>query len=217
MRNIKLDLHTHSILSPDGGLSERDYWLLLEKKVLDCIAITDHNTIAFAKEMQKKMGKQIIVGEEVTTKDGEIIGLFLEEKVNAGISAQETVTAIKKQKGLVYIPHPFETFRKGINENVFQSIIKDIDIVEVFNGRSMQSETRIMANDYANKYHLTTAASSDSHCRLGIGQTYSIISGVPDRITLISLLKNGTCHEVRAPLLAYLCPKFNRIKKLFHI
>jgi predicted metal-dependent phosphoesterase TrpH len=214
MRNIKIDLHTHSILSPDGGLSERDYTSILKNKILDCIAITDHNDIALAKQIQQKLGQQIIIGEEVMTQDGEIIGLFLTEKVESHLSAEKTVAAIKKQKGLVYIPHPFETFRKGINETVFQSIKENVDIVEVFNGRSMQPATRVRANEYANKNNIAAAASSDSHCRLGIGKTYSVLSDIPDKISLVHLLKKGTLHKVRAPWLAHLCPKFNRLMKM---
>ena len=213
----KIDLHTHSILSPDGGLSERDYRMLLERKVLDCIAITDHNDIAFAKEMQGKLGDKIIIGEEVMTKDGEIIGLFLKEKLRACLSAKQTVESIKSQHGLVYIPHPFETLRRGINEQVFKSIMEAIDIVEVFNGRSMQPSTRIMANVYAQENNFGKAASSDAHCRMGIGKTYSSMQALPDVHTLKTLLQTGTLHEARAPFLAFLCPKLNWIKKLFNL
>ena len=217
MNNIKIDLHTHSILSPDGGLSERDYRLLLEKKILDCIAVTDHNRIDFALSLQKKLGKQIIVGEEISTLEGEIIGLFLTQPIPKGLSAIETVKEIKKQNGLVCIPHPFETLRRGISEKVLQSIIDDIDIVEVFNGRSMQPRTRILANKYVCKHNLGRTASSDAHCRIGIGNTYSMTSEMPGKTTIVQLLKNSTLHEVGAPLLAYLCPKINRVKKVFNL
>jgi Predicted metal-dependent phosphoesterases (PHP family) len=72
----KVDLHTHSIASPDGSLNEDNYRKMLETGRLDCIAVTDHNTIAFAKELHANLGDRIIVGEEITTLDGEIIGLF---------------------------------------------------------------------------------------------------------------------------------------------
>ncbi len=214
MNNIKIDLHTHSILSPDGGLGERDYQVLLEKKILDCIAVTDHNRIDFALSLQHKLGSQIIVGEEIMTKDGEIIGLFLTNKIASGMSARDTVDTIKKQKGLVYIPHPFETLRKGISEHIFQLIVNDITIVEVFNGRSMQPATRILAKKYVSENNLGKAASSDAHCRIGIGNTYSMVSNLPEKATLVKLLRDGSLHEVRASLLAYLCPKFNRFKKM---
>ena len=74
---IKLDLHTHSIISPDGGLTEAHYKRVLTQGALDCLAITDHNDITFAQMMWQRFGKKIIVGEEITTSEGEMIGLFL--------------------------------------------------------------------------------------------------------------------------------------------
>lgn len=217
MNSIKIDLHTHSILSPDGGLCEKDYRDLLERKKLDCIAITDHNRVDFALNLHKKLGRQIIVGEEVMTQDGEIIGLFLKQVVPAGLSARETVKAIKKQDGLICVPHPFERLRHGLQENVLQEIVTDIDCLEVFNGRSLEPATRILAQQYVERYKLGPVANSDSHCRIGIGRTYSIIASLPDRKTLIPLLRKGSLHEQAVPKLAYLCPKMNRLKNLlFH-
>ncbi len=214
MNEIKVDLHTHSILSPDGSLRERDYVALLENGKLNCIAITDHNTIEFALKLQKKLGSQIIVGEEIATTDGEIIGLFLTQSISKGLSMIETVREIKKQNGLVYIPHPFETRRQGIAENILDEIIDQVDILEVFNGRSFQPETRVLAKEFVKKYNLAPAGSSDAHCLLGIGNSYSIISDVPGQKNLVLLLRNGTVNEKRAPRLSYLCPKINRIRKL---
>jgi predicted metal-dependent phosphoesterase TrpH len=112
---LKVDLHTHSVASPDGGISESQYQQVLNKGTLNCIAITDHNEVDFAIAMNKKFGDKIIVGEEIMTTQGEIIGLFLTEKVPAGLSPEETVKQIRKQGALVYIPHPFETFRHGLS------------------------------------------------------------------------------------------------------
>ncbi|HUD44160.1 MAG TPA: PHP-associated domain-containing protein [Patescibacteria group bacterium] len=215
MANIKIDLHTHSILSPDGGLKERDYVELLEQEKLDCIAVTDHNRIDFALSMQQKLGKQIIVGEEISSSDGEIIGLFLSKPISRDLSAIETVKEIKKQNGLVCIPHPFETARKGINEKVLLKIIEQVDCIEVFNGRSLQSQTRELARQFVKTYTLAPVGSSDSHCRIGIGNTYTIISEIPNRKNLVSLLREGKVNEKAAPKLAYLCPKINRLKKCF--
>src|SRR5690606_35884246 len=100
-------------------------------------AVTDHNTIAFAQELNAKLGAQIVVGEEITAREGEIVGLFLTEKVKPGMSAADTARAIKQQGGLVYIPHPFETVRKGLPLTVLDAIAEDVDIIEIRNGRAV--------------------------------------------------------------------------------
>ncbi len=133
----KIDLHTHSEASRDGGITAEQYAYILRNEILDVIAITDHDRIDFALGMQKALGAdKIIVGEEITTSQGEIIGLYLEEKVDPGMSAQETIDAIKLQDGIVYIPHPFEKVRKGLQEDILTALIDDIDIIEGYNGRA---------------------------------------------------------------------------------
>src|SRR6266852_4695389 len=104
----KVDLHTHSQASLDGGLSAADYHnMLAQDNGLQCVAVTDHNSIAFAQKLQAELGERIIVGEEITTAEGEIIGLYLKKTVPGGRSLAETVRSIKEQDGLVYVPHPF--------------------------------------------------------------------------------------------------------------
>ncbi len=215
--DIKIDLHTHSILSPDGGLSENDYKSLFQHKALNVIAVTDHNSLKYAQQLQKKLGNKIIVGEEVCSKQGEIIGLFLTDEIPAGLTAAETVKQIKKQNGVVCIPHPFETVRQGISKNVLDEIIEDVDLIEVFNGRSLQTNMRKFALDATREYAKVGVANSDAHCRLGIGRTYNLISTMPTKKSLVDLLAKGTRNEKGSFWLAYLCPKINRIKKYFNL
>lgn len=216
---IKIDLHTHSIISPDGAgsITESDFDKYLTDGVLDCIAITDHNEVRFAQMMQKKWGEKIIIGEEITTADGEMIGLFLKQKIEPGFSAKETAKKIHDQGGFVYIPHPFETLRKGMQEEVLVTLIDDIDIFEVFNGRGKWRGKTKEAHMFAQKYNLVGAASSDAHGHRGIGKTFSIIGKMPTRSTLVTLLKNGTLEKTYAPFVAYLYPITNRLKSILNL
>src|SRR5579859_1723916 len=131
----RVDLHTHSIISQDGGITAWQYEKILQSGELDCIAITDHNETSFARIMRKKLGDCIIVGEEIDTQEGEIIGLYLKETIPGGIGLDEAIASIKHQGGLVYIPHPYEHFRRGLQKSAMLRIAGDTDIVEVFNGR----------------------------------------------------------------------------------
>src|SRR5476649_2676258 len=100
----KIDLHTHSIASPDGSITLEDYRSILNSGRLDMVAITDHNTIGFAMATKKTLGVRIIVGEEIKCLEGEIIGLFLSKPVEPGRPYTQTIEDIKDQGGLVYIP-----------------------------------------------------------------------------------------------------------------
>src|SRR5690606_3298386 len=83
-------------------------------KKIDIVGITDHNEIKGAQEFKKfleKFGIKVIVGEEIFSSKGEIIGLFLSEKIEPGMSPRDTMLEIKKQGGLVYIPHPYDEKR----------------------------------------------------------------------------------------------------------
>jgi predicted metal-dependent phosphoesterase TrpH len=162
--------------------------------------------------MQQKLGQHIIVGEEIGTTEGEIIGLFLRETIPGGLTPEKTVQEIKGQNGLVYIPHPFETFRKGLQLDALERIAADIDIVEVFNGRGKWRGKNELAEKFASERMLAAAASSDAHCILGLGSTFSRIRGVPMRRQIKKLLRKADLQKEYAPFLSLLCPAVNKIK-----
>ena len=209
---IKIDLHTHSVGSPDGGITIKEYSRLLDDKVLDMIAVTDHDSIEQALAIQNKLGPRIIIGEEITSLEGEIIGLFLKQKVEPGLSALQTVQAIKSQGGLVYIPHPFETVRKGITQSVIESISDEIDIVEVYNGRAVFQNKGPQALTWARLHNKIGAASSDAHGLKGVGTTYSSVESVPAKESFLEVLKTARLTTKRPPLLSLFYPKYNRFR-----
>ena len=210
---VKIDLHTHSVASHDGSLTEADYRKILDSGTLDYIAVTDHNTISFAKELNEKLGAQIVIGEEITTREGEIIGLYLTESVKPGMGAAETVAAIKAQNGLVYIPHPFETIRKGVKIETLDHISIGVDIVETQNGRAVFQNKAKPAEAWAIQHARPRAASSDAHGWHGWGRTYTEVEAMPTRATLTKLLSTATYKVARPGWRGILYPKFNRIRR----
>ena len=90
---IKVDLHTHSSASPDGGIMAEQYMQIIKSAQLNCVAITDHNRVDLALELRKTLGERIIVGEEINTTEGELIGLFLTQNVEPGQSPEATAKA----------------------------------------------------------------------------------------------------------------------------
>lgn len=209
----KIDLHTHSTASPDGGITALQYERLLEAGKLDYVAVTDHNRIDFALSLQASLGERVIVGEEIMTTQGEIIGLYLNEVVQPGQSPEATIAAIKAQGGLVYVPHPFETVRKGLEPATLEAIQANIDIIEVCNGRAWAQNRSQQTVVWARLNDIAGAASSDAHGIKGIGKTYSQLAEAPTRGNLVSLLKTGTPITDRPALRAILYPSYHRLHK----
>ncbi len=209
----KVDLHTHSTASPDGGITADQYRRAIGTKLLDAIAITDHNRIDFALELQKKIGKAIIVGEEIMTTAGEIVGLFLREVIKPGLTPQETIKRIKEQGGIVYIPHPFETIRKGMHPAVLDELVDHVDIIEVCNGRAFFQNKSEQAVVWTRINGKIGAASSDAHGFQGLGSTYTSVAKLPTRETLLGLMDNGIPMTGRPSVRALLYPKLNRLRK----
>jgi len=204
-----IDLHTHSQASPDGALTLADY----ERSPLNFVAITDHDRIDFALGAKAKLGAKIIVGEEITTAEGELIGLFLTHAVPPGLSAAQTITAIKKQGGLVYVPHPFETVRKGIQLPTLDAIAKDVDIIETHNGRAVFQNYGCHARAWVKQHKVAAASSSDAHGPYGWNRTYSFITETPTATNLPDLLLKTKKRLNGTVGLGILYPKINRLRR----
>lgn len=209
----KVDLHTHSDASPDGGITKSQYEKALSTKQLDYVAITDHNHIDRALAIQQMLGKQIIIGEEIMTTAGEIIGLFLKELVPEGLTPLETIQLIKAQGGLVYVPHPFETVRKGIHPGVLEELSQAIEIIEVCNGRAFLQNRGAQAVVWARINHVAEAASSDAHGYIGLGKTYTQLSEPPTADNLIQLLATASTITSRPKTRSLLYPKYHRMRR----
>ncbi|HTY91920.1 MAG TPA: PHP domain-containing protein [Methanocella sp.] len=160
---LKYDLHTHSIYSRDGAIKPADAIRIARKRGLDGIAITDHDTIRGGLEAQKLKpeGLDVIVGAEIKTDRGDVIGLFLNEEITAR-EHMEVIDAIHRQGGVAIVPHPFDSMRGS----AFWLTDKDsnkMDAVEVLNARCVFRRSNSMAGHYADDYHLCKVGGSDAH------------------------------------------------------
>lgn len=209
----KVDLHTHSVASPDGGITADQYARALSTSVLDVVAVTDHNRIDFALDLQQRLGDRVIVGEEIMTTGGEVIGLFLSQRIQPGLSPLETVKQIKDQQGVVYVPHPFETVRKGLHPGVMEELIDYLDIIEICNGRSFRQNRDAQTAVWAKLNRKIGAASSDAHGVRGLGRTYTRVKQLPTADELVDIIAAGTPVTGRPGVRALLYPKYHRLRK----
>jgi predicted metal-dependent phosphoesterase TrpH len=162
---LKVDLHVHTASSPDCLTSSEDVVLWAQRRQLGALAITDHNSIAGALAVREISPIPIIIGEEIRTRRGEIVGLFLNEEIPPGLTPHETVKRIHQQGGLVYIPHPFDRARQGsaLGFGALMEIIEFIDIIEVLNARVTFPPDNACAARLAECYDLGRGAGSDAH------------------------------------------------------
>lgn len=166
---MKYDFHTHSKYSADGYVEPKTMVKVALKVGLSGIAITDHNTIKGGLNAKKYENNkiQVIVGSEILTDKGEVIGIFLTEDVKSVIFT-EVIEEIRDQNGIVIVPHPFDRIRStSLHPTNYDA--QYIDSVEVFNSRCMRQAYNDMANDYAKENHLNIIAGSDAHFRNEIG------------------------------------------------
>jgi glycosyltransferase involved in cell wall biosynthesis len=172
-RLIDVDLHMHTDHSSDCATPVEVLLDTARRQGLGAIAVTDHNEISGALEARAKaadFGVKVIVGEEVmTASQGEVIGLFIEEKIPRGMTLQETVAEIKRQGGLVYVPHPFDRMHAVPDYEHLLAIVDDVDAIEVFNPRVAIGAFNEEAERFAAKYRMVAGAGSDSHVAQGLG------------------------------------------------
>ena len=171
---IDVDLHMHTNHSADSATPVERLLESAREQGLGAIAITDHNEIAgalAARELAERDGApKVIVAEEVkTAEQGEVIGLFLEEKIERGGTLAETIAEIKRQGGLAYIPHPFDRLHAVPGYDDLLAVVEDIDAIEVYNAKVAFAGFNEEAAKFAAKYRIVAGAGSDSHVSQGLG------------------------------------------------
>jgi predicted metal-dependent phosphoesterase TrpH len=199
-RVISVDFHNHSEFSYDGHISLDDF---LNTNDVDVFAITDHNNMDFHKRYSLgsnfyKLGnKWFIAGEEITTSDaGEIIGLFLVDEVPPGMTLEQTIEAIKNQGGIVYLPHPYDFYRRGKPKlHVVKKYMEKIDIVEVFNAKYLTPLEAMLSFSFAKKYSKPFGFGSDAHKPEDLARGYVRLELPSEYLTKDMLIRALTSRE----------------------
>jgi predicted metal-dependent phosphoesterase TrpH len=199
-RLIRVDLHVHTSASSDSKtapaqLADRSHLL-----GLDPIFITDHDTTAAAFGLQIASRQRVVVGQEITTTEGELIGLFLQKPIPPGLTAKQTALAIRDQAGLVYLEHPYDRFRRHLTEEAIEDVADLIDIVEVFNARS-DERTNHRAEELREILGAAAGAGSDAHTLRELGSVYVEMENFDDTQSFLANLRGGRIVKGRPKLL----------------
>ena len=212
-RPLRIDLHTHTHYSPDGITSPQRFVTACQRKRITCVAVTDHNTIRGALAVKKVAPFQVIVGAEIRSREGEIIGLFLSEEVPPGLSAQETIERIRAQGGAVSLPHPLDRFRGGVGAEGLAHLAPLVDIVEVMNARTTLARDNDEAARLAEEHGLVKVAVSDAHSPWEIGRAYVEAPGFERPQELLEALRRGTLVGRPSTKLVHLISRFAVLRR----
>ena len=199
------DLHCHSSASFDSLSRPADLVRVARERGLTHLAITDHGRLdgAYAVRDTAADALTVIVGQEVSSADGDVIGLYLERVVPAGLSALETIVAIHEQGGLAGIPHPFDRFRAsglaGLPEARLTEVAAAVDYVEAWNARVPTASVNQRAREFALERGVPGVAVSDAHSLIEVGVAYTRLDGpIDDAATLRVALAMATLFPGRA-------------------
>jgi hypothetical protein len=172
-RRIDVDLHMHTDHSSDCATPVDVLLATARERGLGAIAVTDHNVIggAFAaRDKADEYGIKVIVGEEVkTAEQGEVIGLFLSEQIPRGLTLEATIAEIKRQGGIVYVPHPFDRLHSVPDYEHLLGVVDHVDAIEVFNPRIAIPAWNEEAVRFAGKYRIPGGAGTDAHVAQALG------------------------------------------------
>lgn len=214
---LKADLHIHTVYSKDSSMTPEQVLARCPEVGINCIAVTDHGTIEGALKLREMAPFPVIVGEEVLTPLGEVMGLFLTRGIPSGISAKEAIEEIKAQGGLVCIPHPFDHVRNSAMSNgSVEALLPMIDVIEVFNSRSVLKSTLLRAQRLAKEHGIPGSAGSDAHTPYEIGRAYVEMPEFQGRDEFLQALAKGKVFGHRTCPLIHARTSFTKVvKRLF--
>ena len=216
---IKAEFHTHTRFSQDSLLGKYAYLFMLKLRKINVIAVTDHNTIkgaVYLKPFLKKHNIDVIVGEEIFTTEGEIIGLFLKDEIPYGMTPEKTVTAIKNQGGIVYIPHPYDEkrYKTVLKEKAILNLKDKIDLMEIHNGRNISPRYSAKQTEIADKYTITPIVGSDAHTIAELGRNYVVMQEFSNSDDFLQKIKSAQFFTKKSIKVSHHITKAVRLIKL---
>jgi predicted metal-dependent phosphoesterase TrpH len=192
--SVRVDLHSHTMWSGDSTTTPEELEEAVLASGLDVLCVTDHNSIRGATELADRLPCRVVVGEELRTHAGEIIGLFLTEHVPFGVSPREAAQRIRDQGGVVYVPHPFDPMRRNLAEAALVDLVDAglVDAIEVLNAKTSLGHLNDRAAAFAADRSLAAGAGSDAHVPDALGAAYVEMPDFTDAPSFLASLRDGT-------------------------
>ncbi len=190
---IRVDFHSHTMWSGDSTTTVEEFSEYVAASAIDVVCITDHSAIAGALHLRENLDCRVVIGEEMRTHAGELIGLFLTERVPQGLTPVETAKRIRDQGGLVYVPHPFDEMRNNLNTTVLDQLTEAglVDGIEILNAKTSLRSLNKQAAEYAAKHDLAVGAGSDAHIPEALGAAYLEMPDFDSPAEFLAAMRQG--------------------------
>jgi predicted metal-dependent phosphoesterase TrpH len=211
---LRVELHVHTHASHDSLMDPDQLIKKCDAIGIDRVAITDHDVIDTALEMKAKYPERVIVGEEIETSQGEILGYFMTEWVPGGLDPMETIKRLRSQGAVISIPHPFDSLRKPhFSLEQLESFIPCIDAVETFNARCISNAFNEQAKNFAKSQGLLETVGSDAHTFRELGKATLMMAEFFDAETLLVSLRSAEQITDKSSFLVHFSSRFAKFYK----
>lgn len=213
---ISVEFHCHTYASKDSLTRPADLIAMARRKGIDRVIVTDHNSIAGAREAYGIDPELVIVGEEIMTTKGEILAAFVKEEVPPGLTPLETINILKEQGAFISVSHPFDELRKGgWMENDLLEILPLVDAIEVYNSRCMLPRFNRRAELFAKKYNIAGTVGSDAHAAFEVGRSLLLLDQFTGPDEMRKVIRRGIPKVKWSPPWFHLTSRYaSMIKKI---
>ena len=211
---VRVELHLHTSVSKDSLVQPEKLLKRCEKLGIDRIAVTDHNAIENALMLKALAPEHVIVGEEIETTQGELLGYFVKECVPAGLEPMEAIRSLRAQGAVISVAHPFDSHRGAYwEEKTLLDLIPHIDAIEIFNARCWSDSPNRQAALFAQDHDLLKTVGSDAHTLWELGKATLIMQDFDDAEGFKSALKDAQAITQRSPWFVHLFSRYAVLNK----
>ena len=194
---VKADLHVHTTYSRDSIITPKDVVFYAKKRGLNAVAVTDHNQVDGARKIAAETDFLIIPGTEVSSRDGHIMGLNINEIIPKHLSADETVDRIHEAGGIAIACHPYALFKGSVGK----AVTAKFDAIETINASSFPFRSASSkAEKLAQRFNLPRVAGTDAHIGPVIGCAYTVIEADPNVEAILDAIVKGRCEPAGASI-----------------
>ena len=205
---VKVDLHVHTVYSPDSLITLEALVFWAKKRGLNAVAVTDHNRVEGALKFAGETDFLIIPGTEVNSRDGHVVALNVREVIPRDLSAEETVERIHEAGGIAIACHPFAMFKGSLGKHASGKF----DAIETINASASPFKRSVRkAEEVAERFKLPRVAGTDAHYAPAIGYAYTAVDAELNADAVVKAIAAGRCQPFGAPV-----PLRLKLEKYYH-